>query len=771
MSTDNKIEVEFGAKYDQLEAGVSKATAAVTEATNRMNSAFSEMGSQVKHLHEQFEHAFEGIHMSLAKFNNAMFAVQNLMAGGHIFGHAIDETVEFATSVGKLSRTFGITAEVASELNVGLKLIGMNSDEVTGMAFKMLRQLNKNEQGMNDLGVKTRDAAGAHLPLLETLKNGVSTMMEYKEGVDRDQIAMQLFGRGAQEAMGILRLNNEVMERAKKIADEYGLKVGQEGVEAARKFKMEQQAVSLVMEAMNAKIGEAIMPSLTKLAGWFSEIGPTVIKVFSAAIRGLITILDGTASGLNILWTIFDGFGEALGTWVGMMVKAIDRLAHFDLAGVANAVSLGFSEVERIAKEHAAKVFKIQADSKARIAALWSEGRDGKPGVESSTKGGNKLAPDKAGKEVKPQSNMSAWEAQLAAAKVTYETEHNLKEMSKQDEIAYWQSAIAMAEKYGTGDKVTISKKISELQLAILKKQRQEEQGLNREAIDAHEKLALDDLAIDEQRAEQSAAMGLISQSQLLAMKIKFEDQKYQIEDQAQQARIDLAKSGPDDPVAMQKLLDKKLGMHRKYLLDLGKLETAKAVEDNKHMKAAMDGIQSSMASSISSILSGQKSLANGLKSLWAGVTTAIIAEIGKITAAHIMGMLLHKQMNATLIESDAEAAAAGAYSAIVGIPYVGPFLAPAAAAVAYGAVLAFDSAEGGYDIPSGVNPMTQLHQKEMVLPAEHADTIRNLKGGGGDTHYITINAMDAKSMQEHFKANSHVFAPALRMLARNGER
>lgn len=41
-------------------------------------------------------------------------------------------------------------------------------------------------------------------------------------------------------------------------------------------------------------------------------------------------------------------------------------------------------------------------------------------------------------------------------------------------------------------------------------------------------------------------------------------------------------------------------------------------------------------------------------------------------------------------------------------------------------------SAAGGMDIPAGSNPLTQLHEKEMVLPAEHADVIRSLASGGG---------------------------------------
>lgn len=41
-------------------------------------------------------------------------------------------------------------------------------------------------------------------------------------------------------------------------------------------------------------------------------------------------------------------------------------------------------------------------------------------------------------------------------------------------------------------------------------------------------------------------------------------------------------------------------------------------------------------------------------------------------------------------------------------------------------------SAAGGYDVPAGENPVTQLHEKEMVLPAQYADVIRGLAGNGG---------------------------------------
>ena len=69
--------------------------------------------------------------------------------------------------------------------------------------------------------------------------------------------------------------------------------------------------------------------------------------------------------------------------------------------------------------------------------------------------------------------------------------------------------------------------------------------------------------------------------------------------------------------------------------------------------------------------------------------------------------------------------------------PVVGPVMAGivrgmgyASAGIVIGTTIA--SAEGGYDIPAGVNPVTQLHEKEMVLPKAQAEVIRGLAANGG---------------------------------------
>jgi len=79
--------------------------------------------------------------------------------------------------------------------------------------------------------------------------------------------------------------------------------------------------------------------------------------------------------------------------------------------------------------------------------------------------------------------------------------------------------------------------------------------------------------------------------------------------------------------------------------------------------------------------------------------------------------------------------AAAGAYQALVSIHYVGPYIAPAAAAVTLAAVLALGakvaSAEGGWgQVPS--DQLAMVHKQEMVLPAKYAEPLRQMLQSGG---------------------------------------
>lgn len=170
--------------------------------------------------------------------------------------------------------------------------------------------------------------------------------------------------------------------------------------------------------------------------------------------------------------------------------------------------------------------------------------------------------------------------------------------------------------------------------------------------------------------------------------------------------------------------------------------------------------------------------------------TGAVVAGESMKTAATATGVFtrLGIKLMGTIksIMMSAWEAMAAAWAALSAIPIVGPALGVAAGIAAFAGVSAIvgkvASARGGYDIPAGVNPLTQLHEEEMVLPKQHANTIRalgkSLTSDGGfstpqapsqqTTNHFTVQAFDSRDVKRFFEKHGRELASGLKGHRRN---
>lgn len=173
----------------------------------------------------------------------------------------------------------------------------------------------------------------------------------------------------------------------------------------------------------------------------------------------------------------------------------------------------------------------------------------------------------------------------------------------------------------------------------------------------------------------------------------------------------------------------------------------------------------------------GERTLMNHI-AMELAKTTATAAGVQERTALNMAGELeiLAKHAEAAIkwIVTEAAKSAASAFSALAGIPIIGPALAVGASIAAGAAVLALASrvvsAEGGFERVPMDNMPAVLHKDEQVLPAEYAEGLRGLVsrgGGGGDTFHI--HAIDAQSLHDYIQRNGRELGDALRMLGRRG--
>ena len=163
-----------------------------------------------------------------------------------------------------------------------------------------------------------------------------------------------------------------------------------------------------------------------------------------------------------------------------------------------------------------------------------------------------------------------------------------------------------------------------------------------------------------------------------------------------------------------------------------------------------------------------------------AGTEAGVAARTAAESAGQSTGLAQMAMSALKAISGSAAEAAANTYASVSAIPYVGWVLAPAAAAAAFAAVLAFGgkvpSAAGGmWSVPSDM--LAMVHKQESILPAGVAQPMRDFfagnpatgSGQAGDSYAITIQAIDTQSGAQFLMSNSAVIAQGLARELRNG--
>jgi hypothetical protein len=284
-------------------------------------------------------------------------------------------------------------------------------------------------------------------------------------------------------------------------------------------------------------------------------------------------------------------------------------------------------------------------------------------------------------------------------------------------------------------------------------------------------------------------SLNQLSADEAISLQTQIEQAKYEKLRQEVIDQYNADQDKLDDQKKYQAQLDQLELQHDAKLRQLNEKEIAETMQAWQQMLAP---IGNAFSSSLSGMITGQESFRQALANIgnaivsdfvnmavkratnWiaseATMTSASqagdIARAASADSAAAAGKVAQAAAGSATVFGDANKAASGAYSAVAGIPIVGPILAPAAAVAAFAAVMAYDvfSAEGGFDIPAGLNPVTQLHEREMVLPASIAEPLRaglgNGNRAGGDIH---IHAVDAASFQRLLSDNKSALARALR--------
>ena len=538
-----------------------------------------------------------------------------------------------------------------------------------------------------------------------------------------------------------------------------------------------------------------IKEAANNMPQFFANLGKTIGNAFLSAIEWMIN------KAVGMINSMIDFANAALSMVGGSGIKKLDGvdLKRMDDGGLGGRIADSWKKdrvgaMVNAVRERAADIHEADA-LKERGNGGKTKSAQKKPGANQ---GGGKGGKSRSGGSGAAKDPMQAWEEEIKAQKLAHR-EMQRETLTHQEwdlarEAAYWRTKLATVDFNGkTGKEIRTKILALEDQLSKQSTEAKMNQVAEWEKLDKHK------LEMEKDAADQALADGRISQLERLDMEIEFENRRYQIAYDALQERIALA---GQDPTYSQTAIDKlkaqmgELGQghERTQAKNEGKRENQRRKDAPNVMEMLQDGgknvwqqAQQQMSQAFTAMLTRAQSFRQAMGGVFSSIRQTFVQEMVSKPLAALMGRFAQegamwlangtRQIAAQTATSaavtgikkvettenvgmNAIQAAAEAFKAMAGIPYVGPILAVGAAAAAMAAVYGLmsgmggggsststtttriPSAAGGWDIPAGINPLTQLHENEMVLPAEHAQTIREMAGQqGGSDSTIIINS------------------------------
>lgn len=519
-------------------------------------------------------------------------------------------------------------------------------------------------------------------------------------------------------------------------------------------------------EMFAAQLGDVLGSAVKEVWELIKVLGSVVGDVFATIADVIRDVTGTTTSDLGMVQTtinvvkvafvtlgfIFREVAVVISTairsalvWVVAFGDAAIRVTNLDFSGAVNAVRQAVTRQGEIFREGAEDMVRIHTESAGRAKAAWnSTGPTTLKVGELSTAAGPRPSARSGG-----SSDTGRSEAGGGADKADRDAERAAREAER-----------------AAREQVRIARDAAE-QIA----------QINQARSDGQVQLALAGVDAAQMASDLEEQLGLISAQQRLTNDAEFEQQRFQIKSTALQERLALMQADPDmNPVEFQRLKNEIQAIELEHQSRVGEIRAQSTLESNRMQMQGIQTLSQSWGSTLASMLVGQQSFAQGVSNLWKGlvgaITQALMGMIAQWIARQIAAFVLSKVFGKTSaigqISANAGVAGSAAFASTAAIPIVGPALAPAAAAAAAAGAMAFNSfafAEKGYDIPAGINPITQLHQKEMVLPAEQADVVRDMAANGGaggqPIHFYAPGSMSRSEMERHAATLISVLANA----------
>lgn len=193
------------------------------------------------------------------------------------------KTVQSADELNTLSQQTGISTDELQKMKYASDLVDVSLDSMTGALKKLKPKITEDNKTLAELGVTTKNTDGTTRDAIDVFYDAVDALSKVDNETERDQLAMALFGKSADELAGII----------------------DDGGEALRKYGKEAEDLGLIMSGETVDDMNAVNDTIDRLkkqgGGALAKLGATFVQVLEPALGKVVTIIGKVTDALKKL--------------------------------------------------------------------------------------------------------------------------------------------------------------------------------------------------------------------------------------------------------------------------------------------------------------------------------------------------------------------------------------------------------------------------------------------------------------------------------------
>lgn len=249
-----------------------------------------------------------------------------------------------------LSQQTGLTTDEIQGMQYASELVDVSFESMNGALKKMKKTMTGQEETWQQLGISVTNADGSMRSATDVFYESLTALSQIENETERDQLAMQLFGKSADELAGIIDDGGESLKKYSQQAKDLGLVMDEETITAMNSLNDTVDELKANFGAsliqLGASLATALAPALTtisekiksiteKIRNLTPEQSAMILKITGivAAIAPLLLIGGKLITGIGMLLTFAPAVTAALGA-LSLKMLLIPAIIAGVVAGV-----------------------------------------------------------------------------------------------------------------------------------------------------------------------------------------------------------------------------------------------------------------------------------------------------------------------------------------------------------------------------------------------------------------------------------------------------